>query len=445
MKTLYFDCSMGAAGDMLTAALIELFPDKDAMTDELNQLGIPGIFFIPAESKKCGISGTRMHVMYRGVEEGEHLHEHHTHDGHCHGMSHEPGHEHTHELEHGHNHCHGQTHDCEHAHEHSHEHTHEQNRHKHASHEHSHNSMSEIAHILSHLTLSEKVRADVLAVYDLIARAESQVHGVTMEQIHFHEVGTMDAIADITAVCYLINKLQVDRIVVSPIHVGSGQVRCAHGILPIPAPATALILKDVPIYGGEIRGELCTPTGAALLKYFASGFGPMPMMQTTAIGYGMGKKDFPAANCVRVMLGETAGQTDSIVELSCNLDDMTGEELGFAMDRLLDAGALDVFTTPINMKKSRPGQLLCVLCREEKREELVQAIFRHTTTLGIREQRLNRYTLERTVETVDTPYGPIRRKVSAGYGVERMKYEYDDLAQIAKENGLSIRQVLEKL
>lgn len=385
MKTLYFDCGMGAAGDMLTAALIELFPDKDAVADELNQLGIPGIFFIPAESKKCGITGTRMHVMYRGVEEGEHIHEH------------------------------------------------------------SHNGMTEIAHILSHLNLSEKVRADVLAVYDLIAQAESQVHGVPMEHIHFHEVGTMDAIADITAVCYLIDKLNVDRIIISPIHVGSGQVRCAHGILPVPAPATALILKDVPIYGGEIRGELCTPTGAALLKHFACSFGPMPMMQTTAIGYGMGKKDFPAANCVRAMLGETAGQTDSIVELSCNLDDMTGEELGFAMDRLLDAGALDVFTIPINMKKSRPGQMLCVLCREEKREEIVRTIFHHTTTLGIREQRLNRYTLTRTIETVETPYGPIRRKISSGYGVERSKFEYDDLARVAKEKVLSIREVLEKL
>lgn len=395
MKTLYFDCSMGAAGDMLTAALIELFPDKDAVADELNQLGIPGIFFIPAESKKCGITGTRMHVMYRGVEEGEHIHEH------------------------------------THSHEHAHEHT--------------HNGMSEIRHILSHLHLSEKVRADVLAVYDLIANAESQVHGVTMEQIHFHEVGTMDAIADVTAVCYLIDKLNIDRIVVSPIHVGSGQVRCAHGILPVPAPATTLILKDVPIYGGELRGELCTPTGAALLKHFASSFGPMPMMQTTAIGYGMGKKDFPAANCVRAMLGEMSGQTDSIVELSCNLDDMTGEELGFAMQSLLDAGALDVFTTPINMKKSRPGQMLCVLCREEKREDIVRAVFRHTTTLGIREQRLKRYTLERTIETVDTPYGPIRRKISSGYGVERSKFEYEDLARVAKENELSIRQVPEML
>jgi len=417
MKTLYFDCSMGAAGDMLTAALIELFPDKDAVADELNRIGIPGIFYIPAESKKCGITGTRMHVMYRGMEEGEHSHEHHTHD--------EPHHEHTHEPKH------------EHTNEHTHSHDH--------MHEHAHNDMTEIKHILSHLNLSDKVRADVLEIYDLIAQAESQVHGVPVAQIHFHEVGNMDAIADITAVCYLMDKLNVDRIIVSPIHVGSGQVRCAHGILPVPAPATALILKDVPIYGGEIRGELCTPTGAALLKHFANSFGPMPMMQTTAIGYGMGKKDFPAANCVRAMLGVSAEQADSVLELSCNLDDMTGEELGFAMERLFDEGALDVFTIPINMKKSRPGQMLCVLCREEKRDEITRAIFRYTTTLGIREQRMNRCTLDRTIETIDTPYGPIRKKLSSGYGVERSKFEYDDLARVAKEQGIGIREILTKI
>ena len=401
MKTLYFDCGMGAAGDMLTAALIELFPNQDTIADELNHIGIPGIFFIPAESKKCGIKGTRMHVMYRGVEEDEHLHEHHSHDGHHH--------------------------------EHSHEHTH------------SHHGIDEIEHILSHLNLSEKVRTDVLAVYNLIARAESEVHGVSVDQIHFHEVGNMDAIADITAVCYLIDQLKVDRIISSPIHVGSGQVRCAHGILPVPAPATALILKDVPIYGGELRGELCTPTGAALLKYFVSEFGPIPTMKTTAIGYGMGKKDFPAANCVRAMLGEVESKNNAIIELSCNLDDMTGEELGFAMEMLLARGALDVFTIPIQMKKNRPGHLLRVICHEENRDELVRMIFCHTTTLGIREQYLNRYTLDRTITTVDTPYGPIRKKISSGYGVARSKFEYNDLARVAKEQGVGIREVLKNI
>lgn len=379
MKTLYLDCSMGCAGDMLTGALLELFPDKEEILSELNSLGIPHVEFVAEQSIKCGIAGTHIRVLVAGVEEDDH---HHHHSG-----------------------------------------------------------MDDIAHILSHMQVSDSLRKQVLEIYDLIAQAESKVHGVPVTQIHFHEVGAMDAIADITAVCYLMNKLSVDQVYASPVHVGSGQVKCAHGLLPVPAPATAHILQGVPVYGGQIQGELCTPTGGALLKYYVNHFGPMPPMQTTAIGYGMGKKDFDAPNCVRAMLGETADETDDILELSCNLDDMTGEEIGFAMELLLEAGALDVFTIPIGMKKSRPGILLSVLCRVEDKETLLPLIFRHTTTLGVRENRLHRYTLTRRTETVDTPYGPVRQKIAAGYGVERKKYEYEDLAKIARENNLPLSKL----
>ena len=201
----------------------------------------------------------------------------------------------------------------------------------------------------------------------------------------------MDAIADITAVCLLMNKLSPDEIVVSPVHAGSGQVKCAHGILPVPAPATAYILKDVPIYGGSIKGELCTPTGAAILKHFATRFGDMPVMRITKIGYGMGKKDFPAANCVRVMLGENCSSTDSVSELSCNIDDMTAEEIGFAMDQLFEGGALEVYTVPVGMKKNRPGTLINVLCSEKNKEKIISLLFKHTTTIGIRETKMHRY------------------------------------------------------
>ena len=387
MRTLYFDCGMGAAGDMLTAALVELFENPAAIIRELNTLGIPGVRFFSKASTKCGINGTHMQVLVWDTEEDEDLHDH--------------GHHHS--------------------------------------------GLEQIDHIISHLRISDKVRRDVTAVYDLIAQAESHAHGVPVNQIHFHEVGTMDAIADITAVCYLLNKLQVEKICASAIHVGSGQVKCAHGILPVPAPATAYILRGVPTYGGEIRGELCTPTGAALLKHFVSEFGKMPVMVTDAIGYGMGKKDFPAANCVRAMLGHTDDQTDTVAELSCNLDDMTPEEIGFAMDRLLEAGALDVFTTPIGMKKNRPGIMLTVLCKPELKEELVQQLFRHTTTLGIRENQLHRYTLTRRTETLDTPYGPVRQKISSGYGVERSKPEYDDLTKIAREQEISLLSLKKEL
>lgn len=386
MKVLYIDCSMGAAGDMLTAALLELLPEPDAFPARLNALGIPGVKTVMEKAVKCGITGTHISVKVHGDEESEDMHDHH-------------------------------------------------------HHHHHHSSMHDIEHILSHLDLSEKVRDDVLAVYNLIAQAESHAHGVPVSEIHFHEVGTMDAVADITAVCMLMNELEPDEVVVSPVHVGSGHVKCAHGILPVPAPATAYILKDVPIYGGEINGELCTPTGAALIKHFATRFGAMPVMKTTAIGYGMGKKDFERANCVRAMMGETEDKTDEIPELSCNVDDMTAEEIAFAMERLFESGAKEVYTVPIGMKKSRPGTLISVLCAEKDKENIIKALFRYTTTIGVRETLTHRYILERNIETIHTALGDVRVKKSHGYGVSRRKYEYEDLARIAREKSISIEEV----
>ena len=401
MRTLYLDCGMGAAGDMLTAALLELFPDPDALVAELNRLGVPGVRYERERTQKCGIQGTHIHVYVGATEEGEE-HHHHSH---------------------------------EHSHDHSHEH----------SHDHHHSGMKEIEHWISHIHVSDGVKGNIHAVYQRIAQAESHVHGVDITDIHFHEVGTLDALADVTAVCYLMEKLGNPKVYASPVHVGSGHVYCAHGILPVPAPATAEILKGIPIYGGQIQGELCTPTGAALLKQFVTEFGNMPVMTPQAVGYGMGKKDFAMANCVRAVLGETGSGTDSIVELNCNLDDMTGEDIGFAMEQLLAAGAPEVFTTPISMKKNRPGVMLTVLCREEQREEMVALLFRHTTTLGIRETPHRRYTLTRRTAQAETPYGPVSCKLSQGYGVTRCKPEYDDLARLARENAVPISQVRETI
>ncbi len=402
MKSLYIDCSMGAAGDMLTAALLELFPDKEKIVDELNAIGVPGVRFEMEKSVKCGIVGTHMRVLVDGEEEvSEDVHDH--------------GHHHDHEHHHDHDH----------------------------SHFHHHTSMHDIEHIVNdHLKVSAGVKKDIIAVYNIIAEAESLAHGCPVTEIHFHEVGNKDAIADISAVCYLIDRLFVENIIVSPIHVGSGQVKCAHGILPVPAPAVSYILQDIPIYGGSIRGELCTPTGAALLKHFAVSFGSMPMMKIRKIGYGMGKKDFETANCVRIMLGEISDtSTDYILHLSCNVDDMTGEEIGFCMDRLFEAGARDVYTESIYMKKNRPGTMINVICTESEKDAVIKALFKHSTTIGIREEKMNRYILNRRVETVETPYGPVGCKISSGYGVERRKYEYDDIAKIAKERDMSIQDV----
>lgn len=409
MKTLYIDCSMGAAGDMLTAALLELLEkdEREAFIEKLNSLRLHGIEYRLEPSQKCGITGSHMTVLVHGKEEDENMHEHH----------------HEHEEHH-----------------HDHEHSHE------GHHHHEHSSMDGIRHIVcDHLNISESVKKSVMDVYGIIAEAESKVHGKPVTDIHFHEVGSMDAVADVTAVCLLMETLGVEKVLASPVHVGSGTVKCAHGVLPVPAPATANILKDIPVYSGEIRGELCTPTGAALLKYFVSDFCPMPLMKVSKIGYGMGKKDFERANCVRVMLGTTPDNKDDVLELSCNLDDMTAEKIGFAMEKLFESGALDVYTVPVGMKKNRPGTLMRILCKEADKEKMVQEIFRHTTTNGIRQARLERYVLNRKMETLETEWGPVRNKIVSGYGIERSKLEYEDLARIARETGMSISEIENKI
>ena len=291
------------------------------------------------------------------------------------------------------------------------------------------------------MDLPEEVKAEVRAVYADIAEAESRVHGVPVEAVHFHEVGALDALADVAGVCLLMHLLKPEQVLASPVHVGSGQVRCAHGIVPVPAPATALLLEGIPMYSGSIRGELCTPTGAALLRHFVTKFGPMPVLRLEKTGYGMGKKDFEAANCLRALWGETEDNAEDVLELRCNLDDMSPEALGYAQERLWAAGARDVYTVPIGMKKNRPGTLLICLCTLEKREELLRTLFRHTTTLGVREVKCARSTLRRREEKLDTRFGPVRVKVSEGWGVVRRKAEYDDLSRIAREEGMSLEEV----
>lgn len=403
MKQLYLDLGMGAAGDMLTAALLELCPHKDGIIKKLNSLNIHGVHYEREIMKKSGICGTHMHVIVNGSEE-------------------ECGHEH----EEGH-------------HEHSHHH---------------HISMSDIGEIVSKLNTSEKIKKQILDVYNIIADAESRVHGEPVSQIHFHEVGNMDAIADVAAVCILINELNIGKIVVSPVHTGSGFVMCAHGKLPVPAPATALILEGVPYYSDGLKGELCTPTGAALIKYFADDFSDMPAMVVEKTGYGFGKKEFERLNCVRALLGtafqcsevtsecdNSCEKTDKVVELACNIDDMTAEEIGFATEKILEAGALDVYTISVYMKKNRPGTVICCLCHEDEREKFAKIMFKYTTTIGVRQYNCDRYILSRKTENIETDYGNVRVKKTSGYGVEREKMEYDDLSNIANKRQKSVFEV----
>lgn len=389
MKALYIECKMGVAGDMLMSALSELV-DQEAFIKEMNALGLKGITFKVEQSTKCGIVGTHIKVEIDGQEEISYEHSH-------------DGHEHHHGVH-----------------------------------------VSDIHNILDKLPVSEKVKKDAEGVYQIIAEAESKAHGVEIDNIHFHEVGTLDAIADVVGNCVLMEMIQPERVIVSPVALGNGMVKCAHGILPVPAPAVASILQGVPTYSGRMDGELCTPTGAALLKYFGDTFETQPTMKTGKIGYGMGSKDFEAANCVRAFLGEMDDDGE-VCELKCNVDDITGESIGHAFDVLFKNGALDVNVTPVNTKKNRPGYVFNCMCLLRDRDKMVELMFKHLTTLGIREYTCVRYSLDRHVETVNTSFGEVRIKKSSGYNVTKEKIEFDDLAKIADQENLSVDEVRKRI
>lgn len=394
------------------ASLYELLEDKQGFLDTMNELGLPGVRLEAQKSSSCGIAGTHMKVTVHGEEEHEPA------EGHDHEHNEDADHEHDSTGEHSH----------EHGHDHDHEHHHATPRH--------------IADLINGLKLPEKVKGQARAVYRAIAEAEARAHGCPVGDVHFHEVGALDAVADVTGVCYALYLLQPERIVVSPIHVGSGTVRCAHGVMPVPAPATAALLTGVPIYGGAIQGELCTPTGAALLAHFADSFGEMPLMAVKDTGIGIGTKTFEQANCVRAFLGEEKEETeDMILELVCNIDDMTPEALAFACTRLMELGALDVYTVAGTMKKGRPGHVLTVLCRPEKEEELARHILTQTTTNGLRVRRCGKYFLAPGMGKVRTRWGDVRVKTAKGYGITHMKPEYEDVAEVARRENLPYQRV----
>lgn len=429
MRTLYIECRMGAAGDMLMSALYELMDgeQKKEFLERMNGLGLPGVKITSRKSSTCGISGTHMEVTVYGEEEHEHEHGHE----HGHGEPHPGHHGHGHEEMHGdhHGHEHGGTHPGHH-----------------------HADPLHISELIGGLDLPEKVRANAGQVYDAIADAEAKAHGCPVEQVHFHEVGALDAVADVTGVCYAMYLLKPERIVVSPVHVGSGTVRCAHGIMPVPAPATANLLSGVPMYGGSIQGELCTPTGAALLVHFADSFGDMPVMSGTDVGIGIGTKEFDQANCVRIFLGEEISGTNvkksgngEIAELVCNIDDMTPEALAFAAARLIELGALDVYTVAGTMKKGRPGWELTVLCETDRIDETAKNIMRETTTNGVRVRLCEKYFLTPGIETIQTERGKVRIKTAEGFGIRHEKPEYEDTAACARKEQISYREAYEQV
>lgn len=388
MRTLYLDCGMGAAGDMLMGALYSMLPEEKQLDfiEQFREMGLPEAELQVFRDMKCGIAGTHMSVLIHGAEEGENRQHHH-----------------------------------------------------------SHRTFEEVCTLIQSLQVSDKVKSDVTAIYQKIAEAESRVHNTPVVEVHFHEVGMLDAIADVTGCAMLMEQLEAERVVVSPINVGQGQVTCAHGVLSVPAPATVILLEDMLCYGGDVEGELCTPTGAALLSYYKTECGPMPVMKMEQVGYGTGKKDYPVANVLRAILGESTQETSPVVEICCNIDDMTGEEIGFACELLLKEGALEVYTTAVEMKKNRPGILLTVLCSQEQVEYMENLLFQHTSTIGLRKRVWERMTLERESRQVAFSLGLVNVKVSTGCGVTKHKVEYEDLRKIATEQGMSLRQVKEVL
>jgi len=473
---LYFECNMGASGNMIMAALYELLPDKAAFHKKMENLSLPGVVIHCSEAIKCGVTGTHISVEIDGAREiSDDVHSHAPHDHtqrHIHDHDHDHGHNHDHE--HGHNHDHNR------GHNHDHEHKHKAQRYGGRRY-----GYKEILTLIGALELSAGVKDNAIGVYEILGQAEAKAHGVSLDEIHFHEVGSIDAIVDVVGCSLLIDMLGLTEITASPIHVGYGMVRCEHGILPVPAPATAEILNGIPIYGGIIEGELCTPTGAALLKRFASGFSTMPAMAVSQIGYGMGTKDFEAANCIRAFLYEDTYDADSrgindasdalgiresadtrnthdsddtkytqaaqksgniehqdtVYEISCNLDDMTPEAIGAVYDALLGKAVLDVFATPILMKKNRPAVMLTCLCKREDCDAVSKLLISHTTTLGVRITEHKRVIMERTEMVVQTKYGNIRVKCSRGFGVTKCKPEYDDVLTAAKTHEVPFQTV----
>ncbi len=386
MRMLYLECNAGCSGDMILGALAGLLDDPVSVKGIIEDVGIPGIEVSVTRDEKHHISGNKIDILINGELEGV------------------------------------------------------SNNHKSA-----HRNLSEVLAIIDSLKVSDKVKEDAKAIYGSIADAESRVHGEPVGEIHFHEVGMLDAIADVVGACVLIETIGADAIMASPLRTGFGFVECAHGKLPVPAPATASIIRGIPTYAGEIEGEFTTPTGAAIVKHFSSRFGQRPRMTVERIGIGIGYRDYEIPNITRAFLGEASENIYDIYEVNCNIDDMTPEDLSPIISLLLEEGALDAMITSAVMKKGRPGYRLTCLCRENDRDRLAKLILANTSTIGLRMWKAERFEMTSHIETCRTEYGDIRIKVSKGYGITKWKPEHDDLIKAARAHGVSVKEVKEAI
>jgi pyridinium-3,5-bisthiocarboxylic acid mononucleotide nickel chelatase len=398
VTVLYFDCFSGASGDMILGALLDAGLPLDDLRGALGSLAIDREAVWSERVNRAGISATKFQVR------GEHA----------------AG-----------------------ADRHSHDHSHDHGAHHHPHH--SHRTLSEIAGLIDGSALTPAGKERAKALFARIGEAEAEIHGTSIDKVHLHEVGALDSIIDIVGTVYAMETLAVDRIVSSPLNVGSGTVRTSHGVYPVPAPATARLLKGAPVYAGPQVAEMVTPTGALLVTSYAGSFGPVPPMRVSAIGYGAGGRDLPdTPNVLRVMIGaaDAAAPSHAVTVIEADIDDMNPQIFGALMDRLLAEGALDVYYTSIQMKKNRPGTLLTIVAAPDARERLTATVFRETTTIGVRYREMTRECLDREKVTVETPLGPVRFKIARRNGeVLNASPEFDDCAGIAAATGRPIKDV----
>lgn len=444
MRILYYDCFSGISGDMNLGAMVDLGVDKGYLIDELSKLNLSGYKITVNPDMRKGISGTKVNVILQDTnEEWE--------DG-------EAGHHHEHEHEHNHE----DDHDHQHSHDHYHLHNekqvelHSYHEHKHdkvqEEHEHHHRNLNDIIEIIEASTLSDGVKKLSVEIFMKVAEAEAKVHGKSLYEVHFHEVGAVDSIVDIVGAAICIKYLRIDKVICSSIELGGGFVKCAHGKIPVPAPAVTEILKGMPVKMGAVPFETTTPTGAAILAALADEFTEKKEFTIYRTGYGVGNRDTEIPNVLRVFLGEIKDEDAKLLTedthciLECNIDDMNPEMYDYIMERIFEAGAADVFLTPIIMKKGRPATKLSVLCDEILEESIKVIILRETTTLGLRKYKVQKTMLEREMSVIETSYGEVRVKASYLNGEKiKVKPEYEDCKRIARENKIPLSWVYEDL
>ena len=458
-KTAYIECRSGVSGDMILGAYLDLGVSLDHLKTELAKLGVEGYRIEAEKTTSYGITGTRCHVILTDVEPEHHHHDGHDHDpegedhqGHPHheeDHSHDHSHDHLHDHDHPHDHEHSHDHDHRHPHDHSHGHG-PDDHHGHgfdegAAHHHHHRSYRNIRELIDRSALEDGVKTDAQAIFRRVAVAEAKVHQVSLDEVHFHEVGAVDSIVDIVGAAICHHALGADITWGSAVNVGSGFVKCAHGILPVPAPATAEILaaSNYGTYSRFIKGEAATPTGVAILAELARYTENQPPFAIDAIGYGFGTRDFGVLNALRIITGHQEEESgDRITVIDTNVDDMTGEMAGYAMERLLGAGALDVFYTPIQMKKNRPALRLTVLAAAKDVPRLERMLLKETTTIGLRKYEVDRICMDRRFETRSTLLGDVTLKVCDYDGIHKVMPEYEDLRRIAREKGMALSEVM---